>query len=231
MLPLQGSFVSAQARREGRGLQAIDQTFPATTVASGSRANAADFFDCALGPVVRPNQEDNAVDEPEGVAEHESKKTAKAKDDAATSKLSALDAAAKVLQEVGQPMNCWATPAAGLRLVERSFVPLGEPSVSVPTTALSAATQLASGLVVLLLLLAMSGLPSGGGYSPPYGGPMNLAQDIAALPTLSVSQLRQRYAEIFGETTNAGHKGWLVKRIAWRLQALAEGDLLFGTAW
>jgi hypothetical protein len=54
---------------------------------------------------------------------------------------------------------------------------------------------------------------------------MNLAQDIAALPTLSVSQLRQRYAEIFGETTNAGHKGWLVKRIAWRLQALAEGDL------
>jgi hypothetical protein len=54
---------------------------------------------------------------------------------------------------------------------------------------------------------------------------MNLAQDIATLPTLSVSQLRHRYAEIFGERTNAGHKGWLVKRIAWRLQALAEGDL------
>jgi hypothetical protein len=54
---------------------------------------------------------------------------------------------------------------------------------------------------------------------------MNLAQNIAALPTLSVSQLRERYAEIFGETTNAGHKGWLVKRIAWRLQAIAEGDL------
>jgi hypothetical protein len=35
------------------------------------------------------------------------KKTAKAKDDAAaTSKLSALDAAAKVLQEAGRPMNC-----------------------------------------------------------------------------------------------------------------------------
>jgi hypothetical protein len=54
---------------------------------------------------------------------------------------------------------------------------------------------------------------------------MNLAQDIATLPTLSVSQLRQRYCEAFGETTNAGHKGWLVKRIAWRLQARAEGDL------
>jgi hypothetical protein len=54
---------------------------------------------------------------------------------------------------------------------------------------------------------------------------MNLAHDMATLPTLSVAQLRSRYAEIFGETTNAGHKGWLVKRIAWRLQALAEGDL------
>jgi hypothetical protein len=54
---------------------------------------------------------------------------------------------------------------------------------------------------------------------------MNLTHDIAALPTLSVRQLRQRYAEIFGETTNAGHKGWLVKRIAWRIQAMAEGDL------
>ena len=54
---------------------------------------------------------------------------------------------------------------------------------------------------------------------------MNLAHDIATLPRLSVAQLRTRYAEIFGETTNAGHKAWLVKRIAWRLQALAEGDL------
>jgi hypothetical protein len=54
---------------------------------------------------------------------------------------------------------------------------------------------------------------------------MNLAQDIATLPTLSVRQLRQRYAEIFGETINAGHKGWLIKRIAWRIQAMAEGDL------
>src|SRR5438128_6548634 len=54
---------------------------------------------------------------------------------------------------------------------------------------------------------------------------MNLAHDLATLPTLSVAQLRRRYAEIFDETTNAGHKGWLVKRLAWRLQALAEGDL------
>src|SRR5499427_5287437 len=54
---------------------------------------------------------------------------------------------------------------------------------------------------------------------------MNLTDDIAALPTLSVGQLRNRYAELFGEATKAAHKLWLVKRIAWRLQALAEGDL------
>src|SRR5262249_585618 len=29
----------------------------------------------------------------------------------------------------------------------------------------------------------------------------------------------------FGEATAVGNKPWLVKRIAWRLQALAEGDL------
>ena len=54
---------------------------------------------------------------------------------------------------------------------------------------------------------------------------MNLAHDIATLPTLTVAQLRQRYADVFGEATRAAHKAWLVKRIAWRLQALAEGDL------
>jgi Protein of unknown function (DUF2924) len=30
---------------------------------------------------------------------------------------------------------------------------------------------------------------------------------------------------VFGETTNANNRAWLVKRLAWRLQALAEGDL------
>src|SRR5207244_10175717 len=54
---------------------------------------------------------------------------------------------------------------------------------------------------------------------------MNLAHDLATLPTLSVAQLRQRYAEVFGEPTNAAHKTWLARRIAWRLQAQAEGDL------
>jgi hypothetical protein len=54
---------------------------------------------------------------------------------------------------------------------------------------------------------------------------MNLAQELAALPRLTVTALRGRYAHVFGEATRVGNKAWLVKRIAWRLQALAEGDL------
>jgi len=54
---------------------------------------------------------------------------------------------------------------------------------------------------------------------------LNVAKEVAALRRLTTRQLRQRYAEVFGEATNANNKAWLVKRVAWRLQALAEGDL------
>jgi hypothetical protein len=54
---------------------------------------------------------------------------------------------------------------------------------------------------------------------------LNLVNEVAALERLSVGQLRQRFAELFGETTAASNRTWLIKRIAWRLQALAEGDL------
>ena len=54
---------------------------------------------------------------------------------------------------------------------------------------------------------------------------VNIANEVAILQRLSFGQLRQRFAEVFGEATHAGNKIWLVKRIAWRMQALAEGDL------
>ena len=54
---------------------------------------------------------------------------------------------------------------------------------------------------------------------------LNIVNEVAALQRLSVGQLRQRFAELFGETTKASNRTWLVKRIIWRLQALAEGDL------
>jgi Protein of unknown function (DUF2924) len=53
----------------------------------------------------------------------------------------------------------------------------------------------------------------------------NLEQEIASLQAMTGAKLRVRYAEVFGEPARIGHKTWLVKRIAWRLQALAEGDL------
>ena len=54
---------------------------------------------------------------------------------------------------------------------------------------------------------------------------LNVAKEVAVLQRLTVQELRGRYADAFGEETSASNKEWLVKRIAWRLQALAEGDL------
>ena len=53
----------------------------------------------------------------------------------------------------------------------------------------------------------------------------NLTQELAALRRLTPRELRARYAELFGEQPSTKNKGWLLKRLAWRLQALAEGDL------
>ncbi len=54
---------------------------------------------------------------------------------------------------------------------------------------------------------------------------LNIAKELAVLQKMTVKPLQARYAEVFGEATRSHHKAWLIKRIAWRLQALAEGDL------
>ena len=54
---------------------------------------------------------------------------------------------------------------------------------------------------------------------------LNVDKEVAALARMTVDQLRARYAQEFGEPTNGRHKEWLIKRIAWRMQANAEGDL------
>src|SRR5262249_60506668 len=54
---------------------------------------------------------------------------------------------------------------------------------------------------------------------------MTTPTTIADLQRLTMQQLRLRYAELFGETTAVKNRTWLVRRVAWRLQALAEGDL------
>jgi hypothetical protein len=52
-----------------------------------------------------------------------------------------------------------------------------------------------------------------------------IGAEVAALWHLTAAELRRRYAELFGQATRATNKTWLVRRIAWRLQAMAEGDL------
>jgi hypothetical protein len=53
----------------------------------------------------------------------------------------------------------------------------------------------------------------------------DVAKELAALQRMGVAALREKYAEVFGDATRTGNRTWLVRRIAWRLQALAEGDL------
>jgi hypothetical protein len=54
---------------------------------------------------------------------------------------------------------------------------------------------------------------------------MNIGKEIAILERMTVLELRRKHAEVFGEETRSGNRDYLVKRIAWRLQSLAEGDL------
>jgi len=52
-----------------------------------------------------------------------------------------------------------------------------------------------------------------------------IQEEIESLRKMTVSQLRQKHAEVFGEETRSHHKQHLFRRIAWRIQALAEGSL------
>lgn len=54
---------------------------------------------------------------------------------------------------------------------------------------------------------------------------MNLDQQLQELQRLTPGELRARYAELHGAATHSRNRSWLIRRIAWRLQALAEGDL------
>lgn len=49
--------------------------------------------------------------------------------------------------------------------------------------------------------------------------------DLAALKGMTTRELRERYAEVFGEVARSHNRVWLLRRVAWRVQMLAEGDL------
>jgi hypothetical protein len=54
---------------------------------------------------------------------------------------------------------------------------------------------------------------------------LNVAKTMEELRNMTVPDLRDKYREVFGEETRSSHKGYLLKRILWRIQALEEGGL------
>src|SRR3954469_17219952 len=52
-----------------------------------------------------------------------------------------------------------------------------------------------------------------------------MEQTVAALGRMTPGQLRAKYLEVFGEPSRSGNRDFLFKRVAWRVQSLAEGGL------
>ena len=50
-------------------------------------------------------------------------------------------------------------------------------------------------------------------------------REIEQLRAASIRRLRERHWELFGEAPRSRHRDQLFRRLAWRLQALAEGGL------
>ena len=54
---------------------------------------------------------------------------------------------------------------------------------------------------------------------------LNIHAELKRLGTLKTPHGKDRYAELFGEPARCNNHPYLIKRIAWRLQADAESDL------
>ncbi|MCL2726672.1 MAG: DUF2924 domain-containing protein [Polyangiaceae bacterium] len=53
----------------------------------------------------------------------------------------------------------------------------------------------------------------------------NVLSHLAALDTMNVGELSDKYRALYGEPTRSRNKDYLRKRLAWRIQELAEGGL------
>ena len=54
---------------------------------------------------------------------------------------------------------------------------------------------------------------------------MTVGEELATLQRMTVTELRAEYETVFGEPARSHNRQHLIKRVAWRIQALAEGDL------
>ena len=52
-----------------------------------------------------------------------------------------------------------------------------------------------------------------------------LEHEIAGLEQMKAKALKARYRDLFGEDSPSSNRAYLIRRIAWRLQAVALGDL------
>ncbi|MGV3609196.1 MAG: DUF2924 domain-containing protein [Planctomycetaceae bacterium] len=53
----------------------------------------------------------------------------------------------------------------------------------------------------------------------------NLDQQLAALQQQSTGELRRKYFDLSGDATNTRNRTWLIRRIAWLIQAQEAGGL------
>ena len=53
----------------------------------------------------------------------------------------------------------------------------------------------------------------------------SLVHEIEQLRHMKAAALRARYRELFGEESRSSNRQFLFRRVIWRLQAKAEGDL------
>jgi hypothetical protein len=54
---------------------------------------------------------------------------------------------------------------------------------------------------------------------------IQITQAIRELRQMTVGELREKYIEVFGEANRSRNRDYLIRRIAWRIQATAEGGI------
>ncbi len=68
--------------------------------------------------------------------------------------------------------------------------------------------------------------PEGGGEAEPMDPKMReVGEALIALGRMKMAELRAKYAEVFGGETTSHNAAFLRKKIAWRIQELAEGGV------
>jgi hypothetical protein len=53
----------------------------------------------------------------------------------------------------------------------------------------------------------------------------DVSEDLDELEQMTTNELCTRYQQLFGQPVRTRHKAYLIRKLAWRIQALAEGDL------